>query len=80
VRFSIARIFMIFIIREGDFGVKNFFFIFRGLFGAAKFLAYAQSNRGAVLSKHAEHTHGTDANPEHTGQELMCSLSIRIRN
>ncbi len=43
----------------------------------------ANAWQSAVPSKHAEqraYTSGTDAYPEHTGQELMCALSIRIRN
>jgi hypothetical protein len=40
--------------------------------------------KSAVPSKHVEHTHqgvtGTDAYHEHTGQELMRSPSIHIRN
>ncbi len=60
--------------REGDFGVKikNFKQIFRGPFGAMKFLMRMLSIilRSAFPSKHAEHTH----------QGLMRILSIRVRN
>ncbi len=60
--------------REGDFGEnkKNFKQIFRGPFGAAKFLMRMLSIilRSAFPSKHAEHTH----------QGLMRTLSIRVRN
>ena len=60
--------------REGDFGVKikKFKQIFRGPFGAAKFLMRMLSIilRSAFPSKHAEHTH----------QGLMRTLSIRVRN
>ncbi len=60
--------------REGDFGVKikKFKNIFRGPFGAAKFLMRMLSIilRSAFPSKHAEHTH----------QGLMRTLSIRVRN
>ena len=60
---------------EGDFGVKikkNFKQIFRGLFGAAKFLMRMLSIilRSALPSKHAVHTR----------QGLMRTLSIRVRN
>jgi hypothetical protein len=58
---------------EGDFGVKiKKIIIFRGSFGAAKFLTHMLSLilRSAVPSKHAEHTH----------QGLMRTLSIRVRN
>jgi hypothetical protein len=61
-------------LREGDYGVKikKLKKIFRGSFGAAKFLTRMLSLilRSAVTSKHAEHTH----------QGLMRTLSIRIRN
>ncbi len=53
-------------LREGDFGVKIFFFLnIWGPFGAVKFLAHMLSLilRRAVHWKHAEHTH----------QELMRS-------
>ncbi len=59
---------------EGDFGVKikKFSNIFGGSFGAEKFLMRMVSLilRSAASSKHAEHTH----------QELMHTLSIRVRN
>ncbi len=61
-------------LREGDIGVKikKIKQIFRGSFGAAKFLMRMLSIilRSAVPSKHAEHTH----------QGLMRNLSIRVRN
>ena len=55
--------------REGDFGLKK---IFRGSFGAAKFLLRMLRIilRSAVPSKHAEHTL----------QGLMCTLSIRAEH
>ncbi len=59
---------------EGDFGdkIKNKKYIFRGSFGAAKFLTRMLSLilRSAAPSKHAEHTH----------QGLMRTLSIQVRN
>ncbi len=59
-------------LREGDFGVKKKKKIFRGSFGAAKFLTLMLSLilRSTFPSKHAEHTH----------QGLMRTLSIRVRN
>ncbi len=52
--------------------VTTFKQIFRGIFGAAKFLMRMLSiiSRSAFPSKHAEHTH----------QGLMRNLSIRVRN
>jgi hypothetical protein len=48
-------------LQEGDFGVKikNKIKIFRGSFGATKFLMHMLSLilRSAVPTKHAEHTH-----------------------
>ncbi len=71
-------------LREGDLGVKlkKMSKIFMGSFGAAKFLTRMLSLilRSAVPSKHAVHAHQLDAYPEHTGQELMRMLCIRVRN
>ncbi len=51
---------------------SSFVYVFRGSFGAAKFVTCMLSLilSSAVSSKHAEHTH----------QQLMLTLSKRVRN
>ncbi len=68
----------------GDFGVKikvNFL-IFRGSFGAAKFLTRMLSLQRFFKFFDVLGTGTTDlyAHAEHTGQELLHTLSVRVRN
>jgi hypothetical protein len=81
VRFSIARIFMIFTpqksLREDDFGVKikkkftKYLGVPLGPRNSLRVCSVSLILRNAVPSKHAEHMHM---------QELMRTLSIRVRN